>query len=342
MIAGSGLASGRHADPALAAAAVREALARAGVTRATRILLFLTRDFAHHAAAAVRDAARAGGTLDVTGCTAHGVLTDRGWAMDQPSAATLVLADLPTPPNPVATPPAGLALQLSGHAHLGPDLAHASRAGLLDGDAVVWQNGRLLPGGDACWPLHGITAEGCHSVGLRPLGPPLSIDEAHGHELCRLAGHPAAFTLRRLLPAECRDPLPLHHLALCRALDQPAIALLDHHADGSLTLTSPVATGESLQPCLRQPLAAEQDMRQTLAAAVDRKKTPKFALMLSCIGRGPLFYGGDDRDLAVLRECFPDLPVAGAYGSGQIVPAVRGSRLFNNSVFTLLCSEPHV
>jgi hypothetical protein len=50
------------------------------------------------------------------------------------------------------------------------------------------------------------------------------------------------------------------------------------------------------------------------------KKRPDFALMFSCIGRGPLFYGNDDRDLLAFRERFPGVPLLGAYGSGQIAP----------------------
>ncbi|SBT07059.1 conserved hypothetical protein [Candidatus Propionivibrio aalborgensis] len=51
---------------------------------------------------------------------------------------------------------------------------------------------------------------------------------------------------------------------------------------------------------------------------------PVCALMFSCIGRGPYFYGGEDCDLDVLRERFPDLPVLGTYGTGQIAPIASG------------------
>ena len=93
---------------------------------------------------------------------------------------------------------------------------------------------------------------------------------------------------------------------------------------------------------IRQPLASEQDMRQSLAAAVDPEKMPEFAVMFSCLGRGPLFYGGDDRDLLVFREQFPGVPLIGAYGSGQIAPVGDGNRLFQNTVVTLLFESTHV
>jgi hypothetical protein len=79
---------------------------------------------------------------------------------------------------------------------------------------------------------------------------------------------------------------------------------------------------------------------QSLLAAVDPEKRPDFALMFSCLGRGPLFYGNDDRDLLAFREIFPGVPLLGAYGSGQIAPAGDGNRLFQNTVVTLLSKAP--
>jgi len=60
--------------------------------------------------------------------------------------------------------------------------------------------------------------------------------------------------------------------------------------------------------------------------------------MFSCIGRGPYFYGGEDRDLLVFTERFPGVPLLGLYGSGQIAPS-NGGRLLHNSVVTALFSE---
>ena len=77
-------------------------------------------------------------------------------------------------------------------------------------------------------------------------------------------------------------------------------------------------------------------MRQALNAAVNPKKAPDLALMFSCIGRGPLFYGSDDRDLQAFREQFPETPLLGAYGYGQIAPITGGNAVFQNSVITLL------
>jgi small ligand-binding sensory domain FIST len=64
--------------------------------------------------------------------------------------------------------------------------------------------------------------------------------------------------------------------------------------------------------------------------------------MFSCLGRGPLFYGDEDRDLAIFRERLPGVPLAGAYGTGQIAAAAGSNRLFQNSVITVLCEATDV
>jgi small ligand-binding sensory domain FIST len=84
-------------------------------------------------------------------------------------------------------------------------------------------------------------------------------------------------------------------------------------------------------------------MRQTLVRLADKVADPACALMFSCIGRGPYFYGGEDRDLDVLCERFPDLPVLGTYGTGQIAPTTSGmhcgNRQLQNAVVTALVSQ---
>jgi hypothetical protein len=177
---------------------------------------------------------------------------------------------------------------------------------------------------------------------LRVLGEALTVDAASGHDLQRLGGQPAAESLRRALPPDARDPLPLHRISLVRRLDAPAIPVLGSTPDGALTVAEPLAPGEAVAWAIRQPLAAEQDMRAALAATVDPQRPADFALMFSCLGRGPLFYGDDDRDLAVFRELCPGVPLLGAYGAGQIAPSEGGNRLFRNSVVTLLCESTHV
>jgi small ligand-binding sensory domain FIST len=339
MKAASGLARGREPSPQLAAAAVAAALARAGRDRADRVVLFLTRDHARLAQPTLVAAARAAGCLEVAGCTAGGLFTEDGWVLDRPAAAALVIARDGAPAAGDGESPL---LSFTGRAALPHEWQIApARAGLLDADATVWAHGRLAADAGATLALPGVRTRLALSTGLRRLGEPHTVDAVAGYDLVRLGGQAASDSLRRCLPAELRADPPLHRIALVRQADMPAIAILATAGDGALTLSEPLTAGERVAWALRSPLGAEEDMRQSLVA-VDPEKRPDFALMFSCLGRGPLFHGGDDRDLLVFRERFPATPLLGAYGSGQIAPSAGGNRLFHNSVVTLLCEDSHV
>lgn len=336
----SSLVSGPHPTADLAAGAVRDALQAAGLERADSILLFLTRDYVRHAQPAIVAAARAAGTLQVTGCTAYGLLTEEGWLLDQSGAAALVIAyatpdDADTRHEPL--------LSFTGHHTLPHDWQRRpERVGLLDAEAVTWSHGRLAGETGSELLLAGIHARIACSPGLRMLSQPLAVNAVAGYDLCELGGLPAINSLQRSLPAELRAEPPLHQIVVARQPGTPAVPILAANADGSLTLAEALAIDEPVRWAIRQPLSAEQDMRQSLLATVDLEKRPDFALMFSCLGRGPLFYGDDDRDLLAFRETFPGVPLIGAYGSGQIAPAGNGNRLFQNTVVTLLCESAHV
>ena len=336
----SSLVSGPQPTADLAAAAVRDALRAAGLERADSVLLFLTRDYMRHAQPAIVAAARAAGTLQVSGCTAYGLLTEEGWLLDQPGAAALVIAD--AAPGAADTRHEPL-LSFTGHHALPYDWqAPPERAGLLDTDAVTWSHGRLAGEAGAELPLAGIHARIACSPGLRLLSLPLTVNAVAGYDLCEVGGLAAFDSLQRSLPAELRAEPPLHQIVVARQPGTPAVPILAANADGSLTLAEALAIDEPVRWAIRQPLSAEQDMRQSLLATVNPEKPPNFALMFSCLGRGPLFYGDDDRDLLAFREIFPGVPLVGAYGSGQIAPAGNGNRLFQNTVVTLLCESAHV
>ncbi|PKO41708.1 MAG: hypothetical protein CVU31_15220 [Betaproteobacteria bacterium HGW-Betaproteobacteria-4] len=338
MKTGSALVAGQRPEAELAQAAVQEALAAAGLERADNVILFLTHDFDRNPQPAVLAAARAAGCLAVGGGTASGLFTERGWRLDQPAAAALVYAT-PAGQAPAESP----LLSFSGHGRLPFEWQDGvERVGLLDTDAATWSHGRTTENGCAEFSLPGVNARLVRSSGLRLLGEAQSVEQCAGYDLRRLGGHSAADSLRRALPADLRERPPLHLIAALRQTDAPGIALLSANADGSLTLAETVNEGETITWAIRQPLAAEQEMRKMLTATVNPKKRPNFALMFSCIGRGPLFYGNDDRDLVAFRDTFPDTPLLGAYGTGQIAPLASHNRLFHNTALTLLFESAHV
>ena len=338
MKAATSLVTGVRPAPELAEEAVDNALDKAGLDRASQVLLFLSHDFARQPQPAVIAAARAAGCLSVAGCTANGLFTEGGWQLDQAAAAALVIAS----PDGSAAPETPL-LSFSSHSRLPFDWqADKSRAGFLDSDGAAWAHGRATDSGNAEMRLNGGSATLALASGLRPLCEPLAIDLCRGYELGRVGGQPAIDSLRRALPPELRQNPPLHQIALLRHPDEPGIAILAVNGDGSLTLADNLEDDTAITWAIRQPLAAEQQMRASLTALAASHRQPAFALMFSCIGRGPLFYGSDDRDLLAFREAFPETPLLGAYGTSQIFPHAGKNRLYHNAALTLLFESSHV
>jgi hypothetical protein len=352
------LVAGNDATPQLAEAAVGEALERAGLTHASGVLLYLTPDFARHAAAAVRAASRRANCMQVAGAVVAGLANEETWVFDRPAAAAMVFGgafSLDTAQE--ALPDAarsGLRLAMAGAGALPPAWAGLPpRFGFIYSDALstqptpAWSHARLAVPPAAEVTLGGALAQIGVSAGVRTLGPGWTVEASHGHELVAVDGRSAADSLRRALPAEYRTglPLPLHLLAVQplaegRAPRHPPrlIPIAAVNPDGSLTLGDPLPAGQKISWVIRQPVSAEADMRATVTSLRQQLPAPPaFALFASCIGRGPYFYGGEDRDWLALRDALPGVPLLGAYGSGQIAPYGHANHLLQNAVVVALC-----
>lgn len=334
----TGLAHAATPSPQLVEQAIKQALQAADCDQAASVLLFLSRHFRHQTRPALLAAARTAGCMDIAGCTSHGVMTEHGWQVDQPAVAAMVF--------PTGTPHApGVTLGFCNHFPYHWREADACD-GLLDGDGEVWAHGRQVEEGCAETRLPGSVLGRSLSPGLLPLSPPLTLNDSLAYDLYRIAGQPALESLRDHLPPMHQDAPPFHQLFALTDPGEPAVPILSAGPGASLVVGDMLDPGSALRWAMRLPHGAERDMEIHLAATVDRlkadKTTPDYALLFSCIGRGPVFYGDTDRDHALACAAFPGLPLIGAYGTGQIVHQPQGNRLFNNATHLLLCSTQHV
>lgn len=373
MTVATALASGNEASPRLVEEAVTAALKNAGLTHANGVLLFLTPDFARHAQQAVTTAARSAQCTQIAGGIAAGVFTESDWVLDRSAAAVMVFGnglslghpDAPGEFGKLADEPV---LSYTGGAFPADWSQSAVRfGGSFTGtvgcaDPVAWQQGRLAEQQRCSVQLLGAHVHIGVSSGLRLLGQAQTIENSSGYDLGTVGGTSALDSLKRALPAEHREQtaLPLHQLTAilidskscrdandaCAALAEGRyhpVAIIAANADKSLTLAECTHVGQKLLWAIRQPLSAEADMRQSLARLAAETSDPACALMFSCIGRGPYFYGGEDRDLEILRERFPSLPLLGTYGTGQIAPGASAgqpaNRQLQNAVVTALVSK---
>jgi len=355
MKAASGLAQGRHADPALAAQAVREALAAAALDIAQTVVLYLSSDFARDPAAAIAAAARAGQCTQVVGCTAAGVFNETDWVLDAPAAAALVLGD-----GASLQPAHGDAAQVLTYcAPNALDLAWlqagAPRFGGVSGDATgqgpfsVWQSGRVQTDGRCELSVQGARLQIDFSQGIYPLTQPARLDKVAGHDVQIIGGIKAMTSLAHELPLSVRAPerIPTHLLMAGIPYGAPENAVAEgrfhllpviavNRDDESVTIANQLEPGMQLFWALRKPKAAADDMAAMLTRMTENRPAPRFGLMFPCMGRGPMFYGGEDRDQKILAERYPGLPFIGFYGNGEIAHFDGANRLLQYSTVLAL------
>ncbi len=336
----TGLAIGASADPNLAAQAVATAMARLNITHANSVLLFLSDAFAKNPQPALLAASRQSQCMQIVGCSAQGIFTEQDWVLDAPAAAAMVLGgslSLCTAHSPEAD---DVVLSLAA-----PNAVNrlwintpGLRVGGISGDATghgpykVWSNGKVHPAGKCELYLQGCIGAIGVSHGIRSLTAPLQVTASNGFDMISLDRQPALNLLERELPLEVREMehIPLHLIMAAEVIGDRDNALAEgryrlipivaaNPDDRSVTLALHLEEGKYMFWALRQPLAAERNMRVSL----DRTERilagrPDFAILASSSARGPVFYGGEDRDLSILAQLYPDMPFIGFYGSGEI------------------------
>ncbi|HZV61094.1 MAG TPA: FIST C-terminal domain-containing protein [Methylophilaceae bacterium] len=357
----TGLATGNVAVPELAAQAVMQAMQAAETNVASSVLLFLTSEFARDPVPALRAAAKAASCIQVMGCSAPGILTEEDWILDAPAAAAMVFSDgINLQTSPATQDTSQLLLTLAAPNAINTTWMTSSglRYGGVSGDAMgqgpfsVWQNGKGAVTGHCEAIIKGVDAAIAPAHGLRMLGEPRLVTAAYGHDLRILAGKAALVTLRQscaTIKGIQDDNLPLHSLMAVFADNEQLIdegkyqlaALVSgNESDHSVTLAKKVERGQYLCWAIRDAESAQFNLKQTAnQLATQLPAQPEFGLIFSCLGRGPYFYGGVDRDLALLRQLFPGMPFIGFYGNGEIAPVNGANELLQYSAVLGLFSE---
>lgn len=358
LIIATALACADQATPELVSKAVSAALDRTGSDMAQSVLLFLGSEFAHLPHAAVVAASRTAGCLNVTGCTAAGIFTEEDWILDRPAVAAMVftgtcgLSAHAQDNDPLLTLTVPNTARADWLAQGGPRFGVVSTDAAGQGPGRIWCHGKMMIQGSCETSFAATRMVIGTSRGVRILGAAQPAT-CQGRDLLRLGDTAALHTLLRQLPQEMREEgrLPLHLISagviqadVRRAIEENRFSLIpllavDHDAL-SVTLAQPVAPGALLFWTVRQAPAAQSDMLAlTDQLATQLGAEPDFGLLFSCLGRGPWFFGDDDRDLAIVKARFPGMPLIGAYGGGQIAPLPGGSVQLHNTVVLALCAS---
>lgn len=349
----TGLASGVTADPALAAQAVAQAMSRLEISHANSVLLFLSAAFARDPQPALLAASRQSQCMQIVGCSAEGIFTEQDWVLDAPAAAAMVFGgnlSLCTAHSPEAD---DLILTLAAPSAINRQWINApgQRIGGVSGDATghgpykVWNNGKVNALGRCELYLQGSTGAIGVSHGIRALTAPTQVTASNGFDIISLNRQSALNVLVRELPLEVRElsHIPLHLIMAAEVFGEPDTAFAEgryrlipviatNPDDYSVTLASRLAKGSLMFWALRQPLAAERNMRVSLTRSEQLLgQRPDFAIIASSSARGPSFYGGEDRDLQVVAQLYPAMPVIGFYGNGEIACINQSNQLLEYS-----------
>ena len=365
----TGLAIGKSATPELAAQAVAMAMQKAEIAQPSSVLLFLTSEFAADPQSAIKAAAKAASCTQVIGCSATGIFTEEDWVIDSPAAAAMVFSALnfSQPPAETTSQQNQLLLTLTAPnaintTWLNPDGLNqpALRFGGVSGDAIghgpfsVWQNGKGTTQGYCELALNNTAMAVAASHGLKIISSPRKITAAQGNDLLSVANLPAlnTLTLAWQKHAKTSDAPPYHQLmavyaskasALERGDYNLASIIIENTEAASVTLTKSLQVGDWLSWAIRDVDAAQVDIVKTAGELKQQLGTePEFAMLFSCLGRGPYFYNGQDQDLALLKTLFPKLPIIGFYGNGEIAPINGVNELLQYSAVLGLFAESNV
>jgi small ligand-binding sensory domain FIST len=352
---------GNQATAALAAEAVTRAMHKADITVANSVLLLLTSEFANNPQPAIKAAAKAANSLQVIGCSATGIFTEEDWVLDTPAAAAMVFGG-------------DISLQLPNLNHTNQPLFTLSapnainstwlnngnkRYGGVSGDAIgqgpfsVWQNAKGDVSGYVETFFNGVKVATKASHGLQLLTAPQTVQQVSDYDIRRLDNQEPLSSLQKAwkMHSKSDDPVPLH-LVMATYADSPEafyngeynLTNLISHDDenGSITLAHRLEAGQFLSWGLRDKTAAAADLTLTIHQLENELGcTPDFGLLFSCLGRGPYFYGGVDRDLKVLTQAFPYMPLIGFYGNGEIASIRDTNQLLPSSAVLSLFTALH-
>ncbi|MDI1429317.1 FIST signal transduction protein [Polyangium sorediatum] len=167
------------------------------------------------------------------------------------------------------------------------------------------------------------------------------IDEVHAGLVTRVGGRSALDELSRCAPGADNPgaPSPLVFAALAEPDDvtedgRPRFVI--RPVRGIDPSRRGVMIGADARPGLRMAFAVRdaQTARtelEAMARVVSKNAlgaAPRFALYVTCAGRGQSLYGVPDAEVRILRQRFGDLPIAGMHAAFEISPREgRPSRL---------------
>jgi len=164
--------------------------------------------------------------------------------------------------------------------------------------------------------------------GCAPIGPMRSVSRSEGNVIIEIDGRPALEVLMEDGGAEIANDLRRigGRIYLAKGVSgggerdylvRNLLAIDPQH--GWVAVGDMIDDGDRVAFAKRDQESAIDDMRAMLADLAQRAgKPPRAALYHSCAARGPHMFDDDLSEIDLIRETFPDAPVIGVFGNGEI------------------------
>lgn len=358
----TGLSYGAIAHEEHAKAAVQKALAKMAPCTVGSVLLFLTSGFAYAPQKALKEAAKAAGTPQVFGCCAKSLLTEQEWLLDAEGAVAMVfpsehslkplkvLEQQGIDPSVVLTLATPNAATIAVNSSERPQIGSVTTDEYGHGPFSVWQSGRIIENeySQSAFP----NSLGTHLViseGIKALSPIMQVNRSCDHSLYQVDLEAASENLLRYTPNSDQNAIFGLLCAVSETNDPEAIKQGHyrlHHVvsvdqeNECVKLSGSLKAGQHILWAVRDAEAAQKSMLAKLMEVKEKlEQPPVFALMFANIGRGPEFFDGQDQDLLAFQKTFPDTPMIGFYGNGEIAPGRKLAGLIRHyaTIVAIFC-----
>jgi hypothetical protein len=235
----------------------------------------------------------------------------------------------------------------------------ALAGGLSSGDLHTGHSYQLAGQQNGTGALAGAFLRGNLRVGIgsahgwNPVGSQFRVTRSRGFWLRTLDGHPASETYAKLFGYPAREWAfpPLSHLARLYPLGieqgehMVVRAPIRVEADGSFRMNAPVRDGADAYLLVGSRTSCEQAAEQAAQQALHQLggAKPVFALLLVDIAWEMLLKSHPGMEIAAVQDILgKDMPIAGGYTLGQIIPGrdSGAAQLLNQHIVVIAFAEP--
>jgi small ligand-binding sensory domain FIST len=249
--------------------------------------------------------------------------------------------------DPFTFPAAGFLTRLNEEEDAAPLIGGLAAGGGEPDMQALFVDGEVVYEGAVGAVVRGAPVRTVVSQGCAPVGRDAVITNAEDNVVFELAGEPALERLK----GDLASMTPEQQQSAARGGVLAGLVIDENRSDyrrgdylmraligldeetGALAIGEPVRVGQTLRFHVRDAAAADEDLRENLAAALDHGRAAG-ALLFTCNGRGTNMFSAPDHDARAVGELLGDDTLAGFFCAGEIGP-VGGKPFLHGFTATL-------